>query len=108
MLSLKGGEKNPKPQTKTSDLSLLELMGDSHPAPAGNSSDFFRQLSMPCTSFGNFGGWTPSARLEEGGGTPARLVPGRLPAAGLTPGMGAGLGAGCPCLGQRHPALPIG
>lgn len=60
---------------------------------------------MPCTSFGNVIGCTPAARLEECGGTLARLVPGRLPAAGLTAGVGAGLGAGCLQLGQQRPAL---
>lgn len=63
--------KPPNPRPKTSDLSVLELMGEFPSAvPAGNSSDFFGQLSMPCASFGNFGDCTPAARLEECRGTP--------------------------------------
>lgn len=97
--------KPPNPRPKTSDLSVLELMGEFPSAvPAGNSSDFFGQLSMPCASFGNFSAAPrqPGWRNAEGLQSPASPIPVPSPAAGLTPGVGTGLGAGRPRLG----ALP--
>lgn len=39
---------------------------------------------------------------------PSTLILGWSSATGLTPGLGAGPGAGCCQVGQHHPALPIG
>lgn len=106
---LKGRREAPKPQNPR-PKQVLELLGDSHVLlPAGNSWNFFQQLSMPCTSFGNFGSCGNAETLQTGSslaghplwGGPLRWAQGLLP---LVPSLGSS-SLLCPSADERGYSL---
>lgn len=105
MLCLKEGEnyQTPKSQAETHDLSLLELMGDSHLLlPQEIAQIFFGNFQCPILPSGILAvaaqqpGWRNAEDSSQ------------MFTAWLTPGVGTGLGVGYPHLGQWCPALPVG